>query len=86
MLRQPWKAKHLNVEVDTGRSESTVAQVEIANEHGMQKYDWSVSWVKVGETGDFLPEAGTAYKYGQSQVRAACDIISDSLPCCYTHC
>ena len=68
---QPWKAKHLNVEIDTGTTRTTVAEVEIDNEHGVQKYSWPVSWVEVGEIKDFLPEAGTAYKYGESQVWTA---------------
>ena len=56
--------------MDTGTTSTTVAEVEIDNEHGVQKYNWPLSWVEVGEIADFLPEAGTAYKYGQSQVWA----------------
>ena len=67
---QPWKAKHLNIQMDSATTSTAVAEVEIDNEHGVQKYNWPVSWVEVGEVQDFLPEAGTAYKYGQSQVCA----------------
>ena len=56
--------------MDSATTSTAVAQVEIDNEHGVQKYNWPVSWVEVGEVSDFLPEAGTAYKYGQSQVCA----------------
>jgi hypothetical protein len=31
-----------------------------------------LSWVEVGEIKDFLPEAGSAIKYGKSQVPHSC--------------
>jgi hypothetical protein len=49
-----------------------IAEIEIDNEHGHSKQSWPLSWVEVGEIKDFLPEAGSAIKYGKSQVPHSC--------------
>ena len=67
-----WHAKHVNIGYEVASDgiayETCTAEVEVENEHGHSKYNWTLSWIEVGEVGDFLLEAGTAVKHGESQL------------------
>eukprot|EP01048_Picozoa_sp_COSAG05_P010654 COSAG05_NODE_953_length_6443_cov_14.987390_3_plen_157_part_00 len=66
----PWKTKHVSIAYDRDNSSVVpeIAEVELDNEHGQQTLKWPLSWVEVGEVSEFLPDAGTAIKYGKSQL------------------
>ena len=64
----PWKSKHVNIQVEPSADSAQVAQIEVSNEHGDNKYSWKLSWVDVGAVASFAPEGGSAIKHGNSQV------------------
>merc|ERR1712167_443773 len=64
----PWKSKHVNIQVEPSADSAQVAQIEVSNEHGDNKYSWKLSWVDVGAVASFAPEGGSAIKHGNSQI------------------